>query len=204
MAWRGGAGSGRDGERVVEIATTGLAGVLVLTPRRHADARGHFSETWSRRALAAAGLDVDFVQDNQSLSLRAGTVRGLHYQAPPHAQAKLVRVLSGRILDVAVDARAGSPDFGRWVAVELTAAGGEQMFIPAGFLHGFVTREDATEVFYKCSAGFAPGSDGAVAWDDPDLAIDWGIGRAAAILSEKDARAPRWAAWQTPFASGGA
>ncbi|MCC6303784.1 MAG: dTDP-4-dehydrorhamnose 3,5-epimerase [Rhodobacteraceae bacterium] len=183
------------------IEATPLAGVVVVRPLRHHDARGHFSETWSRRDLAARGLDVDFVQDNESLSRRAGTLRGLHYQAPPHAQAKLVRVVAGAILDVAVDARRGSPGFGGWTAVELSAASGAQLFIPAGFLHGFVTRADDTVVAYKCSDHYARDCDGSVAWDDPDLGIDWGIAPGAVILSEKDARAPRWRDWQSPFAA---
>ncbi len=188
----------------MQIEATGIPGVLILTPRRYGDDRGYFSETWNRRALAEAGVAVDWVQDNQSLSRRAGTVRGLHYQAPPHAQAKLVRVLAGCILDVAVDARRGSAHFGRWVGVELSAGNGRQLLIPAGFLHGFVTREPDTVVFYKCSDYYAPAADGAVAWDDPDLGIDWGIGVGAAVLSAKDAAAPRWADWQSPFATEGA
>jgi dTDP-4-dehydrorhamnose 3,5-epimerase len=188
----------------VQIETTALSGVLIVTPRRFGDDRGHFSETWNRRALAEAGISVDWVQDNQSLSRRPGTVRGLHYQAPPHAQDKLVRVLAGAILDVAVDARRGSETFGRWVAVELSAENGRQLFVPAGFLHGFVTRAPDTVVFYKCSDYYAPAADGAVAWDDPDLAIDWGIDPGAATLSPRDAAAPRWSDWTSPFAVAGA
>lgn len=188
----------------MHVEPTDLPGVLILTPRRFGDSRGWFSESWSRRTLAAAGIDLDFVQDNHSFSAAAGTVRGLHYQAPPHAQAKLVRVLRGRILDVAVDARRGSPAFGRWTGVELSAADGRQLLIPAGFLHGFVTREPETEVLYKCTDYYAPAADGAVRWDDPDLAIDWGIDPGAAILSAKDAAAPRWADWQSPFVLEGA
>ncbi|MCL4186288.1 MAG: dTDP-4-dehydrorhamnose 3,5-epimerase [Rhodobacteraceae bacterium] len=189
---------------VFRVDDLGLPGVLRVVPPRYADGRGHFSETWNARSFAAAGIREVWVQDNQSLSRRAGTVRGLHYQSPPHAQAKLVRVLRGRILDVAVDARAGSPGFGHWVGVELSAGGGEQLYIPAGFLHGFVTREDDTEVAYKCSDFYAPECDGAVRWDDPDLAIDWGLAPAAATLSEKDARAPLWSSWQSPFRMEGA
>ncbi|NAZ37831.1 dTDP-4-dehydrorhamnose 3,5-epimerase [Rubellimicrobium sp. CFH 75288] len=186
----------------MQIEETALPGVLVLTPRRFADARGWFEETWSRDRMAEAGLPVDWAQDNHSMSRRAGTLRGLHYQAPPRAQAKLVRVLLGAILDVAVDARAGSPHFGRHVAVELSAASGRQLLIPEGFLHGFVTREPDTHVAYKCTDTYAPAQDGAVAWDDPDLAIDWGV--ADPVLSDKDRAAPRWRDWQTPFAVGSA
>lgn len=185
------------------IEETDLPGVLVVTPRRFGDARGWFSETWNREAWARAGIATDWVQDNHSLSAAAGTVRGLHYQRPPMAQAKLVRVVRGRILDVAVDARRGSPHYGRWVGVELSAADGRQLLIPEGFLHGFVTREPGTEVVYKCSAPYAADCDGAVAWDDPDLGIDWGIDAAAAVLSDKDRAAPRWADWESPFAAEG-
>ena len=189
----------------MQIDDTALAGVKVLTPRRHADARGWFMESWSRAALAAGGLALDFVQDNHSLSVEPGTVRGLHFQRPPHAQAKLVRVVAGAILDVAVDARVGSPSYGRWVGVELSAANGRQLLIPEGFLHGFVTRAAMTEVVYKCTDGYAPDCDGAVAWDDPDLGIDWGVEARAAVLSEKDRRAGRFADLASPFAwEGGA
>jgi len=183
----------------VQIDPTALDGVLILTPRRFGDARGHFTETWNRRSLAAAGIEVDFVQDNASLSHRVGTLRGLHFQRPPHAQAKLVRVLRGAVLDVAVDIRRDSPTFGRWVGVELSAENGRQLLIPAGFLHGFVTREPETEVAYKCSDYYAPDCDGAVRFDDPDLGIDWGLDGVAPILSDKDAAAPRLAEIAPPF-----
>lgn len=182
------------------VQPTEIEGVAVVTPRRHGDARGWFSETWSRAALAAAGLDLDFVQDNHSFSRDTGTVRGLHCQSPPRAQAKLVRVAAGRILDVAVDVRRGSPSFGRWVGVELSAQDGRQLLIGAGFLHGFVTREPDTQVLYKCTDGYAPDSESGVAWDDPDLAIDWGLDPAEAILSDKDRAAPRFVGWDSPFA----
>lgn len=188
----------------MQIEPTALAGVHILTPRRFGDARGFFAEVWNRRTLAARGIDIDFVQDNQSLSAAAGTVRGLHYQAPPHAQDKLVRVGRGRILDVAVDARRGSPQYGRWVAVELSAENGRQLLVPRGFLHGFVTLEPDCEVLYKCSDVYAPDCDGAVRWDDPDLAIDWQRGRwgtdaPAPTLSAKDAAAPLWRDFDSPF-----
>ena len=133
----------------MQIDDTALPGVRILTPRRFSDARGWFMESWNRETLRARGIDLDFVQDNHSLSAAPGTVRGLHYQRPPHAQAKLVRVVAGRILDVAVDARKGSPTFGRWVGVELSAKDARQLLIPVGFLHGFVTREPDTQVAYK-------------------------------------------------------
>ena len=183
----------------MQIDDTALSGVRILTPRRFADARGWFMESWSRAGLRAAGIELDFVQDNQSLSRDAGTVRGLHFQRPPRAQAKLVRVLAGAIWDVAVDARAGSPSYGAWVGVELSAANGRQLLIPEGFLHGFVTRAPMTEVLYKCTDVYAPDCEGAVAWDDPDLAIDWGLGAAPAVLSDKDRRAPRFAELDSPF-----
>ena len=184
----------------MQIDDTALSGVKVLTPRRYGDARGWFMESWNREVLRAGGLDLDFVQDNHSLSLEPGTVRGLHFQRPPRAQAKLVRVVAGAIWDVAVDARAGSPAYGRWVGVELSADNGRQLLVPAGFLHGFVTRAPRTEVVYKCTDVYAPECDGAVAWDDPDLAIDWGIDAGAAVLSDKDRAAPRLAGWESPFA----
>ncbi|OYX42148.1 MAG: dTDP-4-dehydrorhamnose 3,5-epimerase [Rhodobacterales bacterium 32-67-9] len=181
------------------IEETRLPGVLILTPRRFGDARGWFSEVWNRQVLAGAGIEVDFVQDNHSHSRDVGTVRGLHFQSPPHAQAKLVRCGRGRVFDVAVDIRAGSPSFGQWTGVELSAQNGKQLLIPAGFLHGFVTREPESELLYKCSDYYAPDCDGAVRFDDPDLAIDWGIDGGTAILSDKDRAAPHVRNFATPF-----
>jgi dTDP-4-dehydrorhamnose 3,5-epimerase len=185
----------------MQIERTALDGVVVITPRRLGDARGFFSESWSRRAMAEAGLDLDFVQDNHSLSRAKGTVRGLHYQAPPVAQAKLVRCGRGRLLDVAVDARRGSPGYGRWHAEELSFENGRQLLVPEGFLHGFATLEPDTEVVYKCSAPYSAEHDGAVRWDS--LGIDWGLedgGVGEPVLSDKDARAPAFADWESPFA----
>ena len=183
----------------MKVERVSLDGVLLLTPPRYPDPRGYFSETWNRRALAEKGIDVDFVQDNESLSRAPGTLRGLHYQAHPFAQAKLVRVVAGRIRDVAVDARVGSPDFGRWVAVELSAEAGNQLFVPQGFLHGFVTLEPDTQVQYKVDNYYDREADGAVAWNDPDLAIDWGIAPGEAKVSDKDAAAPAFRDWTSPF-----
>ena len=181
----------------MQIEETALPGVVILTPRRFGDDRGFFAETWTRRSLAEIGIDTDFVQDNHSLSAKAGTLRGLHYQSPPHAQAKLVRCGRGALLDVAVDFRDGSATFGRWVGVELSAETGRQLYIPAGFLHGFVTLQDDTEIVYKCSDYYAPDCDGAVAWDDPTIGIDWGV--TDPVLSGKDAAAPRLADAPRPF-----
>ena len=139
----------------MQIEPTALAGVLVLTPARHGDARGFFSESWNRKTLREAGVDLpEFVQDNHSLSAATGTLRGLHFQAPPHAQGKLVRCVRGRLLDVAVDVRLGSPTYGQWVGVELSYENGRQLWVPPGFLHGFVTREPDTEIVYKCTAHY--------------------------------------------------
>ena len=173
------------------ITPLALPEVLLITPKRHGDARGWFAETWSRKSLAEAGIDADFVQDNQAFNAKKGTVRGLHFQQAPHPQAKLVRVLKGAILDVAVDVRPGSPTFGRWVGAELTADGGEQLFVPRGFAHGYVTRVDDTELFYKVDGLYAPQTEGGVLWNDPDLAIDWGVSSEAAITSDKDKLLPR-------------
>ena len=170
-----------------------LPEVLLITPRRHGDARGWFSETWSRKSLAAAGLDIDFVQDNQAFNARSGTVRGLHFQTAPHPQAKLVRVLAGAILDVAVDVRAGSPTRGRWVSARLTAEGGEQLFVPRGFAHGYCTLCDDVMLAYKVDGDYAPQTEGGVIWNDPGLAIDWPVPPDRAVLSDKDLVLPRLA-----------
>lgn len=181
------------------INETGLDGVVEITPRRFSDGRGHFSETYNADTLAQHGITAQFVQDNQSYSQDMGTVRGLHFQAPPSAQAKLVRVLQGVIWDVAVDVRKGSPTYGNWIGVELTSAVGNQLLIPAGFLHGFVTRTPDCIVAYKCSATYAPQTEGAVRFDDPNLAIDWGIDVGDVVLSDKDAAAPSFADFASPF-----
>ena len=184
---------------MLDVKKTEIDGVLILTPKRWADARGFFVETWNSERFRQAGLPAGFVQDNQSHSVEAGTVRGLHYQAPPRAQGKLVRVLRGAVMDVAVDARRGSPTYGRHVRAFLSDENGAQLFVPAGFLHGFATLEPHTDVAYKVTDYYSQPHDGAVLWNDPDLAIDWGIDPARAVLSEKDAKAPRFADFQSPF-----
>ncbi len=183
----------------MRIEHTPLPEVLILAPRRFRDDRGFFSESWNRARLAQHGITLDFVQDNHSLSQKAGTLRGLHYQAPPHAQAKLVRCGRGRLFDVAVDIRATSPTFGQWFGLELSAENGLQLLIPKGFLHGFVTLEDETEIIYKCDDYYAPDCDGAVRFDDPDIAIDWPLS-APLLLSQKDASAPLLRDSGAPFA----
>ncbi|MFZ1469977.1 MAG: dTDP-4-dehydrorhamnose 3,5-epimerase [Paracoccaceae bacterium] len=183
----------------MQIEETTLPGVLILTPKRFGDDRGFFSEVWNRQMLKARGIDIDFVQDNHSLSRPTGTVRGLHFQSPPHAQDKLVRCGAGVVFDVAVDVRLGSPGYGKWVGVELSAENGRQLLIPKGFLHGFVTRAPESELLYKCSDVYAPDCDGAVHFADPGLGIDWGIDPAAAILSAKDAAAPGFVGFKSPF-----
>jgi dTDP-4-dehydrorhamnose 3,5-epimerase len=181
----------------MQIELTALPDVLILTPNRFGDDRGWFSETFNATRMREAGIAVDWVQDNHSLSAKAGTLRGLHYQRPPHAQDKLVRCTRGAILDVAVDFRTGSPTFGHWVGVELTPANAKQLLVPKGFLHGFVTRLPDTEVQYKCSDLYAPDCDGGVRWDDPDIAIDWGV--TDPVLSGKDAVAPLLRDTVSPF-----
>lgn len=183
----------------MKIEQTELPGVLIITPKRHGDSRGFFSESWSRKMLADHGVDLDFVQDNHSLSARAGTVRGLHYQSNPHAQDKLVRCGRGALYDVAVDARRGSPTYGKWVGVELTAENGHQLLVPKGFLHGFATLVDDTEIVYKCTDYYAPECDGAVRWDDPSIGIDWNLGANTAMLSAKDEIAQLFSDFDTPF-----
>ena len=183
----------------LDIADTAISEVKRLVPRRFADGRGFFCETWNAARMRAAGLDFAFVQDNHSYSTAVDTVRGLHYQAPPMAQTKLVRVARGAVRDIAVDVRRGSPTYGAWVAEELSAENGVQLLVPRGFLHGFVTLVPDTDVLYKVDAPYAPDLDGAVRFDDPDLGIDWGIDPARAVLSEKDARAPCFRDFVTPF-----
>jgi dTDP-4-dehydrorhamnose 3,5-epimerase len=175
---------------MTSITPLALPEILLITPKRHGDARGWFAETWSRRAMADAGIHADFVQDNQAFSARKGTVRGLHFQAAPHPQAKLVRVLKGAIYDVAVDIRPGSPTYGRWAGAELTAEGGEQLFVPRGFAHGYCTLRDDTELFYKVDGLYAPQAEGGLLWNDPDLGIAWPI-TDDVVLNDRDRTLPR-------------
>ena len=178
---------------MLNVEDTAIPAVKIVTPKKFGDHRGFFSETWSRKAFAEAGLDLDFVQDNHSLSGPVGTLRGLHFQSPPFAQNKLVRATRGRILDVAVDIRASSPSFGKHVAVELSAENWRQLLVPAGFAHGFVTLEPDTEVLYKVTAPYAPENDHGLAFDDPMLGIDWRLPLSDLTLSDKDRKHPRLA-----------
>jgi dTDP-4-dehydrorhamnose 3,5-epimerase len=176
-----------------------LPDVVVVTPQRFADERGYFMETYRTDRFRALGITADFVQDNEAGSARAGTIRGLHFQKPPHAQAKLVRVLQGAIFDVAVDIREGSPTFGEWVGARLTASGGEQLFLPRGFAHGYCTLDDDTVVAYKCDNRYAPDAEGGIHFADAALAIAWPVAPEAAIVSDKDRALPGIAAIGHPF-----
>jgi len=181
-----------------EVRSLELDEVKLVTPRRFGDARGWFSETWNAADWAAVGVDCKWVQDNHSYSRDVGVLRGLHFQCPPFAQAKLVRALKGRIFDVAVDIRAGSPTYGRWAAATLTGDGGEQLFVPRGFAHGFCTLAPDTEVAYKVDGPYASDHDAGLAWDDPDLAIEWPLD-GAPLLSDKDGCQPSFADFRSPF-----
>ncbi|MFN4230724.1 dTDP-4-dehydrorhamnose 3,5-epimerase [Parvibaculum sp.] len=182
------------------IQSTSIPAVKILTPRRHGDARGYFSESYNRRALADAGIDIDFVQDNESLSAETGTIRGLHFQAPPFEQTKLVRVLTGAVLDVALDLRVGSPTYGQHVAVRLSAEEGNQLLIPAGFAHGFCTLAPDTRVFYKVDQYYSAAHDAGLFWNDPDIGIEWPVSSESAVLSEKDSKLPAFEGFRSPFA----
>lgn len=186
----------------MQIDKTSLDGVLVVTPRRFGDPRGFFSESYNRKAFLDAGIDIEFVQDNHSLSLEQATIRGLHFQAPPHAQAKLVRCGRGTIFDVAVDIRKGSSTYGNWYGIELSFDNGKQLLVPAGFAHGFLTRSPEAEIIYKCSDYYAPETEGALLWNDPEIGIEWGLGDRQPVLSEKDAGAGLISEFETPFVGG--
>jgi dTDP-4-dehydrorhamnose 3,5-epimerase len=177
----------------MQVEDTALAGVKIVTPKKFGDHRGFFCEVYSRKAWSEAGLDYEFVQDNHSYSAETGVIRGLHFQTEPFGQDKLVRVARGRVLDVAVDLRRGSPTFGAHVAVELSAANGRQLLVPIGFAHGFCTLEPDCEVLYKVTNIYSPANDRGLAFDDPALGIDWGVDLAKAVLSDKDRRHPRLA-----------
>lgn len=182
----------------MNVTKTKLAGVLIITPKRFSDARGWFCESYNKARMNDAGLDYNFIQDNHSFSAPKETLRGLHYQSPPHAQDKLVRCTRGMIFDVAVDIRKGSPTYGQWIGEKISAEDGRQILIPKGFAHGFLTLEDNTEIQYKCTENYAPQSDGSIKWDS--VGINWGSD--APLLSDKDAKAPPFDTWQTPFVYG--
>ncbi len=175
---------------MIEVTETYIKGVFIIEPKVFGDERGYFLESWSQRDFNAAVREIDFVQDNESKS-RYGVLRGLHYQKGEHSQSKLVRVVSGRVLDVAVDIRVGSPTFGKHVAVELSGENHRQFFIPKGFAHGFAVLSEEAVFQYKCDRLYAPQAEGAIAWDDPALGIDWKIPASDIILSEKDRHHPR-------------
>lgn len=180
----------------IDIQWLELEGAAILRPRRFDDDRGWFSETWNEEAMRSAGIDFKAIQDNQSLSRHRWTLRGLHYQAGAFAQAKLLRVLRGAIRDVLVDLRPESSGFGRWLACDLHATDGTQLFVPRGFAHGFLTLAPDTEVFYKVDAPYAPGHAGAIRFDDSELAIDWGLCSPDVTLSSADRDAPSFASWR--------
>ncbi len=186
----------------MNIIPTQIPDVLIVQPKRFGDHRGYFSETFKLAALSDAGIDLNWVQDNESLSAEVGTIRGLHFQSPPHAQDKLVRCVQGALLDVAVDIRKGSPTYGQHVAVELSAENGLQLLVPAGFAHGFATLLPNTLVQYKVTDVYAPDCDAGIAWDDPELGIDWQTDAEKAVLSDKDRKHPTLADFDSPFAYG--
>lgn len=182
----------------MEIIKTAIDGVVIIEPRLFKDERGYFFESFSQREFNEKVREIHFVQDNESKS-SYGVLRGLHFQKPPYAQSKLVRVIQGAVLDVAVDIRKGSPTYGQYVSVELTADNHRQFFIPRGFAHGFSVLTDEVIFQYKCDNFYAPQSEGAIAWDDPDLNIDWRIPAEKVILSEKDKKHPRLKEIDSPF-----
>jgi dTDP-4-dehydrorhamnose 3,5-epimerase len=186
----------------MDVQETGLEGLKLLKPKKFGDNRGFFSEVYSVRAMADAGIADVFVQDNHSFSAERGVVRGLHYQLPPHSQVKLLRVTRGAIFDVAVDIRGGSPTYGRHFSTELSADNWCQLYVPAGFAHGFATLTTDCEVLYKVDRFYAPASDFGVLWNDPDIGIAWPITAAEAILSARDAKHPGLRDLKSPFQYG--
>ena len=186
----------------MEVIQTELPDVKILIPRVFGDSRGWFMESWSERDMEKAGLRLAFLQDNHSFSAQKGTLRGLHFQKNPFAQAKLVRCARGAIMDVAVDIRQGSPFFGKWTAVELSAENKRQLFIPRGFAHGFLTLTDDVEILYKADQYYSPEADRSIAWNDPAIGVEWGV--ASPILSLKDQNAPLLADSDANFVYGGA
>lgn len=183
----------------MQVERTAIAGVLILRPAKISDDRGFFSESFKRAALQPFGVDADWLQENHVYSARRGTVRGLHFQRPPFAQAKLVRAVRGAVLDVAVDLRNGSPSYGQHVAVELSAENWTQLYVPPGFAHGYCTLTADAEVLYKVSAGHAPADECGLAWDDPDLAIAWPISAGEAVLSPRDRAWAPFRDFRSPF-----
>jgi dTDP-4-dehydrorhamnose 3,5-epimerase len=183
----------------IAVRATAIADVLILRPERFGDHRGYFRETYNQQSFAAAGVPATFVQDNESFSVLKGTLRGLHFQRPPAAQAKLVRALRGRVFDVAVDLRIGSPTYGKWVAEMLTAEGGEQIFIPRGFAHGYCTIDPDTAVAYKVDSFYAPEHEGGIAWNDATLAIPWPVTSAEVVVSGKDQQLGDFESFVSPF-----
>lgn len=175
----------------IEISELPLTGVKIIRTKKFGDHRGFFSETYNKQTFATAGINLDFVQDNHSRSADVGTIRGLHFQTPPFAQDKLVRVVRGRILDVAVDLRRSSPSFGQWASFEISAQDWNQILVPIGFAHGFCTLEPDTEVVYKVTNYYSPAHDHGILWNDPDLGIDWPVKPENAVLSDKDLKQPR-------------
>jgi dTDP-4-dehydrorhamnose 3,5-epimerase len=185
---------------MVSFTKLAIPDVVLVEPKRFGDARGYFTETYKKQAFTDAGLSIDFVQDNESLSREVGVLRGLHFQTPPFAQAKLVRVVRGAIFDVAVDIRKGSPSFGKWVSATLTGENGHQLLVPHGFAHGFCTLEADTVVAYKVDAPYSQPHDAGILWNDPALGIEWPVDEARIVLSDKDRVQPRLADYATPFA----
>lgn len=186
----------------MEVEKLEIPEIRILTPKKFGDHRGFFSETYNKRALADQGIEIDFVQDNHSFSAERGTIRGLHFQTPPYAQDKLVRVAKGSVLDVAVDIRRGSPTYGKFVSAVISAEAWNQILVPIGFAHGLCTLEPDTVVIYKVSNYYAPDHDLGLLWNDPEIGIDWPVGEDDAKLSDKDRRQPRLRAFDSPFAYG--
>ena len=182
----------------MKIKPLAIDGLLLCEPTRHGDDRGWFMESYRQDLFSAAvGRTMNFLQDNHSLSVEVGTLRGLHYQAPPRAQDKLVRCIAGSVFDVAVDVRRSSATYGQWVGIELSAENAHQLFVPVGFLHGFVTRTPNSEIVYKVSETYSREQDGSVLWDS--ASVDWGLGATSPVLSGKDVEAPAFAHWVSPF-----
>jgi dTDP-4-dehydrorhamnose 3,5-epimerase len=178
----------------LNVVSLEIPDVKIISPIKHGDERGFFSETYNKKTFEDSGIHLNFVQDNHSLSAAPGTLRGLHYQSPPFAQDKLVRVVRGRILDVAIDLRCASPTFGKWVAAEISAGKWNQILVPVGFAHGVCTLEPDTEIIYKVSNFYSPAHDFGIRWDDPALAIPWPFPKEQLMLSEKDKQQPFFAA----------